>query len=396
MTKAFAFAVRIYMEIYVVKPGDSVDSIAQSYGVLVDALIYNNQLAYPYRLAIGQALLLPPKITDGNLPKRSAYAGGYAYPYIQTDTLEETLPWLSGLYVFSYGFTMDGNLVAPYPDDAFMIRLAKENDARPILTLTPRDAENAFNNFLIHEVLNSETKVATLVDQLVDTVLEKGFQGVDLDFEYILPQDRQAYVDFVQKVRDAIHAIGYKVSVALAPKTSAEQKGTLYEGKDYPGLGMAADSVLLMTYEWGYTYGPPMAVAPIHEVRRVVEYAVSEIEPAKINLGIPNYGYDWTLPYVRGTSRATAISLQRAVETAIENDAVIQFDPVAMSPHFTYEKDGLTHEVWFEDVRSIREKFGLITEYGLQGAIYWQIMQFFRPNWILMDDTFRILKETAP
>lgn len=135
-----------------------------------------------------------------------------------------------------------------------------------------------------------------------------------------------------------------------------------------------------------------MAVAPINEVRRVVEYAVSEIQASKIALGIPNYGYDWTLPFVQGTSRAEAISLQRAVELAIENDVPIEFDPVAMSPFFRYTKDGLEHEVWFEDVRSIREKFDLVTEYDLRGAVYWQIMTFFRPNWILMEDTFQIIK----
>ena len=34
-----------------------------------------------------------------------------------------------------------------------------------------------------------------------------------------------------------------------------------------------------MTFEWGYTYGPPMAVAPLPQVRAVLDYAVSVIEP---------------------------------------------------------------------------------------------------------------------
>lgn len=89
--------------------------------------------------------------------------------------------------------------------------------------------------------------------------------------------------------------------MALAPKTSSEQKGLLYEGKDYSGLGQAANGVLLMTYEWGYTYGPPMAVAPINKVKEVLDYAITQIDTNKISLGIPNYGYDWPLPYERGT-----------------------------------------------------------------------------------------------
>ncbi len=136
-----------------------------------------------------------------------------------------------------------------------------------------------------------------------------------------------------------------------------------------------------------------MAVAPANKVREVVEYAVTRIEPGKIDLGIPNYGYDWTLPYIKGTSAARTIGNQEAVQIAIDAGAEIQFDEVAMSPFFRYEKNGELHEVWFEDVRSYKEKFTLIPEYGLRGMGYWQIMRFFRPNWLLLEDTFQIRKD---
>lgn len=81
-----------------------------------------------------------------------------------------------------------------------------------------------------------------------------------------------------------------------------------------------------------------------------------------------------------------------AVRIAIEHDARIEFDQTAMSPFFHYERDGVRHEVWFEDVRSMREKFQLITEYGLRGMGYWQIMRLFRANWLLLDDIFEIIR----
>lgn len=377
------------MDIYVVKPGDSVDLIASYYGIPPSTIIYDNQLVYPYPLAIGQALL----VNDGesSSPSYPAVVGGYAYPYIREAVLEETLPYLTNLHVFSYGFTPEGQLVPPQVDDTFMITAALNFGASPVLTLTPFGPDGHFNNLLITTLVNNEEIIQTLLSNLLSTLLEKGFQGVDIDFEYILPEDRIPFADFVAQTREFLSPYGFHVSVALAPKTSDSQQGVLYEGKDYALLGSAADSVLLMTYEWGYTYGPPMAVAPINKVREVVDYAVTRIAPAKIDLGIPNYGYDWTLPYVRGTSVAKVIGNVEAVQIAASAGVPIQFDEVAMSPFFRYEKDGLEHEVWFEDVRSIREKFSLLQAYGLRGMGYWQIMRLFRANWLLLADTFQIL-----
>lgn len=376
------------MEIYVVKEGDTVDSIAGRYGISASSIIFNNQLTYPYALAIGQALLLSSGAPS--IPSYPAYVNGYAYPFIAQNVLEDTLPFLTTLSVFSYGFTTDGSLVPPAVDDSFMIRSALEADVSPILTLTPFGSDGNFNNYLITTLVNNEEVKANLLDNLLMTLSEKGFQGVDIDFEFILPEDRIPFADFVTETRNFLAPYSYHVSAALAPKTSDDQQGLLYAGKDYGLIGEAADSVLLMTYEWGYTYGPPMAVAPLNKVREVVDYAVSRISPSKIDLGIPNYGYDWTLPYIKGASKATVIGSLEAVRTAIEAGVPIQFDETAMSPFFQYEKDGVSHEVWFEDVRSYRAKFALLPEYGLRGMGYWQIMRFFRPNWLLLKDTFLI------
>lgn len=381
------------MIIYVVQTGDSVDSIASSYNVSSDSIIYNNQLSYPYRLAVGQALLL--SAGESSQGKRSVVTGGYAYPFIRRFTLTETLPYLTDLFIFSYGFTTDGELLPPELDDTWMIELARQNNTLPILTLTPFGPDGMFSNYLIHVLVNDSEVQQRLIDHLMETMAAKDYGGIDIDFEYILEEDRIAFAEFVTKVRVTANAAGYPVSVALAPKTSDNQPGLLYGGKDYALLGEAANHVLLMTYEWGYTYGPPMAVAPIHKVREVVEYALTRIPAEKINLGIPNYGYDWPLPYEKGVTAARTISNTEAIEIAIANNAVIEFDQLSMSPHFTYEKDGIGHEVWFEDVRSMKEKFALIQEYDLRGAGYWQIMNLFRANWLLLADTFSIEKKTA-
>ena len=135
-----------------------------------------------------------------------------------------------------------------------------------------------------------------------------------------------------------------------------------------------------------------MAVAPLNQVRRVVEYALTEIPASKIDLGIPNYGYDWPLPYERGVTKAATIGNVQAVRIAVEQGAEIEFDSLAQSPYFRYSTGGTEHEVWFEDVRSLGAKFGLMEEYGLHGCGYWQVMEWFRANWLLLRDLFYIEK----
>ena len=379
------------MEIYIVQPGDTVNDIAAAYNVNAEQIIYDNQLIVPYELAIGQALFIG---VGERKPDKTISVSGYAYPFIRPWILMQTLPYLTELPIFSYGFTREGELIAPLLDDTWMISLAIQYGTQPILTLTPFGPDGQFNNQLISSVVNNTTYRENLIQNMLQLMQEKGYVGVDIDFEYILASDRDAFTAFVEQVAMTMRANGYHTSVALAPKTSAEQRGLLYEGKDYRAIGEAADHVLLMTYEWGYTYGPPMAVAPINQVRRVVEYALTEIPREKIDLGIPNYGYDWSLPFERGITKAKTIGNVEAVRIAVQNGASIQFDEDAQSPYFKYTdvRTGVEHEVWFEDVRSLQAKFDLIKEYDLRGCGYWQIMQWFRANWKLLWSRFYIRK----
>lgn len=379
----------IGFEIYVVQPGDTIDTIAIKYDIDVNQIIIDNQLIFPYALAIGQALFIDLGI---RIPVRDLRVSGYAYPFISSWVLEQTLPYLSELPIFSYGFTGDGELIPPNLSEDRMITLSYEFGTAPILTLTPFDEMGNFSNFLINQLVNNPAAVNNLIQNLLNVMTEKGYQGVDIDFEYILAGDRDVFTNFVAQISESMRNNGYHTSIAMAPKTSAEQKGLLYEGKDYRALGEIVDHALIMTYEWGYTYGPPMAVAPINQVRRVIEYAVTEIEPSKIDLGIPNYGYDWPLPYIRGTTAATTIGNVQAVQIAIAQGVPIEFDELTQSPYFKYNKDGIEHEVWFEDVRSIQRKFELINEYELGGCGYWQIMRWWRANWKLLQKYFYIEK----
>ena len=212
-----------------------------------------------------------------------------------------------------------------------------------------------------------------------------------MDFEYLPASLAQPYAAFLHRLHRLLRSRGLFLWTALAPKTSASQTGILYEGHDYAAIGAAVDGALLMTYEWGYAQGPPMAVAPLPSVRAVLDYAVTAIPPEKLLLGIPNYGYDWPLPFVSGTTRARSLSNQQAIALAVERGAEIFYDETAQSPYFHYtDNAGTAHAVWFEDARSLDAKLRLIQEYGLMGAGFWNLMRPFSQTWLVLDSLYQI------
>lgn len=411
--------------IYTVKAGDSVYRIANQYGITTNDIVYANQLSNPDRLAIGQALVIPvdyfeytvkrgdslysiarrynltvsqlleanPSITNpsmifigqsirvpaGNKVIRSIDVNGYAFPNIRDDALNNALPNLTFLSIFSYQVREDGSVV-PINDQG-LINTAWNNNVKPFMVITNIGESGGFNSDLASTILYDENIKNTLINNVIQILNEKNYAGLDIDFEYVYPSDREAYNNFLRVVADRIKPLGYILTTAVAPKISANQPGLLYEAHDYPVHGEVADHVIIMTYEWGYTYGPPMAVAPINEVERVLKYAVSVIPSRKILMGMPNYGYDWTLPYRRG-SRANAISNLQAVNLAINNGATIQYDEKAQTPFFYYTgENGARHVVWFDDARSLTARLKLVEKYNLGGVSYWTINRLFRTNW---------------
>ena len=301
---------------------------------------------------------------------------GYAYPSISKETLEWWLPRLSWVAAFSYGFTEDGNLINL--EDANLIIPATEAGVRPMMVLTPLDADGNFNDNIAIRVFENPDAQQNLIGNIEANIKNKNMGGVDFDFEYLAADYADDYVELVGRTRGRLRPQGYLTTVALAPKVSTDQPGLLYQGHDYAGMGQAADYCLLMTYEWGYTYGPPLPVSPINSVRRVLDYGVTQIPPEKILMGMSNYGYDWRLPFVQGESKAEKLTNYQALARAEYYGVDVQYDEEAQAPFFTYTSpDGSEHIVWFEDERSWRARLALVEEYGLAGISIWNLMHIF-------------------
>jgi len=369
------------------------------YGTSPEQIIFDNKLMNPDRLVVGQTLVINNVAKNPNLEnslyinpvnKRTIIVNGYTYPNTDPAILSSAFPYLTYISIFSYQVLPDGNLTPI--DDQPVIEQAIQSGVAPKMVVTNIEQGGDFSSELAREIFTSDQAQDRMIQNILNTMSKKDYVGVDIDFEYLYPEDRERYNDLLEKIRNAIHPYGYILSAAIAPKTSAQQPGLLYEAHDYSAHGYYDDEVIIMTYEWGYTYGPPMAVAPINEVEKVIQYAVTEIPSRKILMGIPNYGYIWELPYVQG-SAATVISNPEAVNLAARVNAAIQYDYTAQSPFFNYyDERGIEHIVWFEDARSIYAKLQLVEKYNLGGVSYWTVNNPFPQNWLVLRTMFDIMR----
>ncbi|PIC62884.1 spore gernimation protein [Sporosarcina sp. P13] len=384
-----ALVIPIVGAYYWVRPGDSLYKIAQTHGLSVERLAQINGISTTAMLQIGQRLYIPEQ------PKTPIDSLLYVEPRnpVSPEMLAEVrrhVKQLTYLAMFSYEVQRDGSLKAPTIAD--IPTIAENAGVINMMVLTNLE-EFTFSAELARVIFTDQAAQNRMIQQAIATAKKIGYGDIHFDFELLFPEDRELYNQLLRNARDQIHQAGLTLSSALAPKSGEVTTG-IYGAHDYKVHGEVCDFVVLMTYEWGYTYSAPQAVSPIGPVTKVVEYAVSQIPREKIFLGQNLYGYDWSAPFGEENSKpATALSPKTATNLAIEQRVAIEYDPVAQAPHFTYyDIQGTEHEVWFEDARSINAKFDLLKKFKLRGIMYWKLGLAFPQNWLLLEDRFTIRK----
>ncbi|WP_066636924.1 glycosyl hydrolase family 18 protein [Desulfolucanica intricata] len=375
--------------IHVVKKGDSLYKLAKQYNTDVTTVKQMNGLS-DNLLVIGQALAMPTKKYN------SIEVNAYIEPTtssVDSQLLNDVGKYLTYISPFSYQVNPDGSL-NPI-NDSPALATSKQDEVAGLLVITNFRNGN-FDSELAHKILTNNSVQESLINNVLNILKTKGYHGLNIDFERIPPEDRKLYNSFLKKVVQKLHSQNYLVSTALAPKTYDIRVGDWHGAHDYKTHGQLVDFVILMTYEWGWSGGNPMAVAPIDQVNKVIDYAVSVFPPQKIILGMPLYGYDWTLPYVPGGKWARRVSPQDALELAARYGVNIEYDQQSQSPYFHYTDDkGTQHVVWFEDARSVQAKFDLVNKYKLRGVSYWVLGVPFPQNWSVLDNLFHIKKAGA-
>jgi len=429
------------MEIYVVQPGDSIETIAKKYNTSLTRLIEDNGLDNTRALVTGQALviLFPEQIytvqegdslvsiatANGitllqllrNNPSLYArdyiYPGetliirynsvnnittnGYAYSFIDRNVLKKTLPYLSFLSVFNYRTTENGSIIT-YGDDSELIKLANIYHTIPLLMISSLSPLGELDIELVYEILLNEEKNTLLIQNILDTVQSKGFQGVNVLISIINMTNQNLYIKFLTKLSNALKQGGYIFIVTMNPQIKDENGIVTFEKLDYNSISQLVNQLVFIQYVWGVNKQPPGPISSIMMMRSFLDYIKSTLSTNNTSLGKPLIGYDWKLPYIPGKSVANAMTLDSTLMLAHDNNAVIEFDEASQTPFFRYYNSSIglptEHIVWFIDTRSIKALDDLIIEYNLAGSGIWNINNYNQQLWSIINVRFNITRVT--
>lgn len=269
----------------------------------------------------------------------------------------------SELSPFWYEMSASGT-ITPYPgaEDATVVNGAKSKGVAVIPTIS-----NDFDPARVHTMLATSTSRSAHVTALVNLVTNKGYDGIDVDYEALQASDRDLYSSFISQLATALHGKGKKLTVAVHPKTSEPGSWDGPQAQNYAAIGQAADKVRVMAYDYHWATSAAGAVAPISWVDQVAQFTVTQIAPAKVQLGIPIYGYDWVGNAGEGQMWAELEALRS------KYGAARQWSSADAAPWFSYTVSGTSHTVWYENAQSVDPKLAVVDKYGLAGAVFWRI-----------------------
>ncbi len=417
------------MQIYIVKSGDSLYSIAKMFKISLHILMEINGLEKPNDLVVGQAILiLEPEIIHTiqpnetleyisqkyntsinklyrnnpslsarpflipgddliisytNNPTSSILVNGFVYPNISRELLTTTLPYLTYISPFTYSFSAYGDL-KPLRDD-FILRRSMEYNVLPLMTLSPIDDDGKFVSELTEKLLNNNNAQEKLISQILTTIQNKKYSGIILNFEQIPIQSRNLYISLIQNMQKLLNENGYTLYIALDPNNMVDAN------QYYTALGEFSNGIIIMTYGIEITQTSSITISSIQKIEDIIKYITSLIPANKVILGIPNHGYGWrTMQNNNNMPQPRIIGNQEAIQIAISQNAAIMFDEKSQYPYFYYYINNQRFEVWFQDARSAIAKFNLIKKYNLAGISYWTLMKKSHQTWQALNATFEI------
>jgi len=253
-----------------------------------------------------------------------------------------------------YHAQADGTVTAEN-ENLDLVAAARERDLNIFATVTnTKDAGGAFSRAGAAAILASPELRRRFIDNLVTLVEDKGYDGIDLDWEALKAADRDGFSALVEELAAALHAQHRFLSIAVAPKTSEPGEWDNQIFADWTRIGKAVDELKIMTYSYSGPWSDPGPQAPLAWVDRVLSFAERKLPVRKISMGVPFFGFDW-----HGGAVST-VSAHRGAALAARYHVVAGRDPASQEATLSFTDAGVTHAVYFQDQTAVAAKIAAL------------------------------------
>lgn len=222
---------------------------------------------------------------------------------------------------------------------------------------------------IVSKILNSRTLRTAHVKALVKLAVDKGYVGIDIDYENgTRATDREVFTLFVQKLAAALHAVDKELSVTVQPKLSEPGNQPRHKIQDWKAIGAASDEVHIMLYDYWPDNGQA-SQSPLSWWRAQAKFAVTQIPARKIMLGGATYGYHWA------AAKAPVEDLEwRSIDKLrVDTGATRTLDDATKSAHYSFRQNATTHHVWYEDASAMVRRARVVRNYGMLGMFFWRL-----------------------
>ncbi len=364
--------------VYIAQNGDSLDRIAQTYGVSVIQLLQNNpQLSDRDYLIPGEEVIIS-YTKEGEIE-----VNGYAFPFIDINTLHKTLPFLTYLTIVGYQITATGDITVP--DVTNLVNIARAHGVAPLMMCTTINARGVGNYEITHIIINDKKARDNYINNLLQVLRQNNLAGVNFGCQFISKEDLQDYIDLMAEVKLRLQEEGYIVIITMVPSTYGFVPDGSNDSTYFYQIGQIAYRVILISYQWPTAEISVVEQTTIKFLEKYVQYAVTQIPPDKILVGITRVAYDWELPYIENESKVNSLTNTSSLNLAYDLGVNIWFDEETQTPYFYYTNNGVEHFVWFKDAKTILSILDLVKRYQLKGISVWSIMDYGPQTWTVIN-----------
>ena len=340
----------------------------------------------PADTAVPTATAVPATATPEPVPAGQIRLGYYTGDEASLQALKDFAPWLTVVSADIYGVDGTGNIVGS--DDLGVVETAHNLGLKALLCISNYNSDENVSDF--DPALGKAAIIDhrdTFIPAIVKLAVDGGFDGINIDFESLamtgdLQSDRNAVTEFMQQLSEQTRAAHLSLAMSVPAKSADDPTDDWSYPYDLAALGKVLDYLQYMTYDQHGPWSEPGPVSGYDWVKETVAFAASQTDPSKILIGLPAYGYDWTVQSDTSDESCESFEWTDISARTSATDAVNSWDATTLSPSVTYTgDDGRKHTAWFENSESVRAKMTLVAKYELGGMSVWSLGKEDRSFW---------------